>query len=262
MTAADVNTDPKLAKVRKALALAQDKGATEEERKQALETAERLILKYGIDEALAYAAEDTDEHRKVADVEIQMHAPFAQEKVSLYAAVAEPLGVRCVQYKRWASGKPWRESRSDRQVVMLHAFGRKGDLERAEMLYTSLLIQQAAEFARAEKDVPAWYSMQEKAAHRRAWLVGYASRIYHRFQQLLTETIREAREAGGGSGAELVLANRDAAVEDRRAEVYPDLRAGSRRSLSGSGFGGGMSAANRANLGQTGVSGKKGAIGS
>lgn len=241
--------NPKLATIRSLLVKAEDKAATPEEAEAFRAKAYDLIAKYGIDEAeLAMSNPDLN---IVGDRKIVMHAPFAQEKVSLFMAVAGPMGVRAVQRKEWASGKPWREGRSDRQVVVLHVFGTVGDLDRADLLYTSLLLQQANEAAK--ESAPGYLNMQEKAAWRRSWLVGYAERISVR----LARAEREAQAAkptmtnastGETKSTALVLASKSELVDTAVSNEYPHLRRVTARSLTGGGYYSGAAAGDRANI--------------
>lgn len=249
-------TNKKLDVVRGLLAKAEST-TSEHEAEACRAKAMQLIAKYGIDEALL-ATEDP-RLRRVGDVTFEAHAPFAAEKVALWTAVSIPLGIRSVQRKEWRDGGYYRASRSDRQVVRIHAFGRSGDLERAQLLYTSLLLQQATEFARVQ-----YYSVEEngqdKAAFRRSWLISYANRIYQRLEAVIASAVRENP---GGAGAALVLVERDEEVNDALAEAYPKTKRAPRRKLSGAGWASGYDAANRADLGgDTHVdSGRRGELG-
>lgn len=254
-------TNPKLATVRSLLAKA-ERTDNDHEAESYRAKAYALITKYGIDEA-ELALSDPD-LQVVGDAQLEMHAPFAQEKVSLFMAIATPLGVRAVQRSQWREGVSYRASRSDRRVVMLHIFGTKGDLERAQLLYTSLLMQQASELARVK--VPFYYNPQEAAAFRRSWLVGYAVKIGDRMAQ----AEREAREqkptmtnaaTGESTSTALVLASKADLVDQAVASEYPRLKRGGNRKLSGGGFGAGMAAGARANLGGKSVGGSRKAIG-
>lgn len=253
-------TNPKLATVRSLLAKA-ERTDNPHEAETFRAKAYTLIAKYGIDEA-ELALSDPDLH-VVGDAQLEMHAPFAQEKVSLFMAIAGPLGIRAVQRKQWREGILYRASRSDRQVVMLHIFGTKGDLERAQLLYTSLLLQQASELARVQ--VPFYYNPQEAAAFRRSWLIGYALEIGNR----MFEAERRAQEekptmtnaaTGESTSTALVLASKADLVEQAVAAEYPRLRNGGARKLSGGGFGAGMQAGARADLGGKGVGGGRKAV--
>lgn len=251
-------TNPKLAVIRGLLAKA-ERTDNDHEAEAFRAKAYDLIAKYGIDEA-ELAMSDPDLNI-VGDAKIEMHAPFAQEKVSLFMAVAAPMGVRAVQRKEWRDGKFYRASQSDRQVVFLHVFGTRGDLERAQLLYTSLLLQQSSELARHElPDYVAYGTMGEKAAYRRSWLIGYANRI----QDRLFEAERRAQAdkptmtnaaTGETKSTALVLASKGELVDSAMAAEYPRLKQGKSRRLSGGGFGAGHAAGGRANLGGTGVSG-------
>lgn len=251
-------TNPKLAVVRGLLAKA-ERTDNDHEAEAFRAKAYDLIAKYGVDEA-ELAMSDPDLNI-VGDAKIEMHAPFAQEKVSLFMAIAVPMGIRAVQRKEWRDGKFYRASQKDRQVIFLHVFGTKGDLERAQMLYTSLLLQQSSELARQELPLyVASGTMGEKAAYRRSWLIGYAGQI----QVRLFEAERKAQAekptmtnaaTGETKSTALVLASKGELVDSAVSREYPRLSYSKARKISGGGLGAGAAAGRRANLGGTGVSG-------
>ncbi|WP_262283476.1 DUF2786 domain-containing protein [Micromonospora sp. MA102] len=222
-----------LSKVRKLLAQAEDAACTPAESAAFMAKATELIARYGVDRALLAAREPGTD--PVGDRVVEVVAPYARDKAALLAAVADPLRCRCVR-RRQGSG------------FDLHLFGFASDLERVELLFTSLLVQAAHGLAGTA--VPAG---EHPAAFRRTWLAGFA--------QAVAERLRTA-EAGAvaGSGAPsvaLVLADRSDRVQRRVAEVYPRLRTAPRRRLAGSGFGPGAAAGRRADLGGTGVGGAR-----
>ncbi|WNM41736.1 DUF2786 domain-containing protein [Micromonospora halotolerans] len=222
-----------LSKVRKLLAQAEDPACTPAESAAFMAKATELIARYGVDRALLAAREPATD--PVGDRVVEVVAPYARDKAGLLAAVADPLRCRCVR-RRQGSG------------FDLHLFGFASDLERVELLFTSLLVQAAHGLAGTA--VPAG---EHPAAFRRTWLAGFA--------QAVAERLRTA-EAGAvaGSGAPsvaLVLADRSDRVQRRVAEVYPRLRTAPRRRLAGSGFGPGAAAGRRADLGGTGVTGTR-----
>ncbi|MEV0425095.1 DUF2786 domain-containing protein [Micromonospora sp. NPDC050495] len=223
-----------LSKVRKLLAQAEDPACTPAEAAAFMAKATELIARYGVDRALLAArAPATD---PVGDRVVEVVAPYARDKAGLLAAVAEPLRCRCVR-RRAGSG------------FALHLFGFASDLERVELLFTSLLVQAAHGLAGAA--VPA---DEHPAAFRRTWLAGFA--------HVVAERLRAA-EAGAvadsvAPSVALVLADRSDRVQRRLAEVYPRLRTAPRRRLAGSGFTPGAAAGRRANLGGTGVTGAAG----
>ncbi len=228
--------DPLLAKVRKLLALAEDPAATEHEARTYTAKATQLIADYGLDQALlAHRDPETD---PVGDRLLDVHAPYAADKAELLATVAHRLRCRAVRRSRWRSG---------RRELSLHLFGHRSDLQRAELLYTSLLVQAAAGLNRTP--VPAH---EHKAAFRRSWLSGFCVAVGDRL--LAAEQAASAQSAArfeaSGTTTELVLADRSVQVEAAVKDAYPDLGTMRPRRLSGSGGLEGWSAGQRADLGE------------
>ncbi|MEV4540363.1 DUF2786 domain-containing protein [Micromonospora echinaurantiaca] len=218
-----------LSKVRKLLAQAEDPACTPAEAAAFTAKATELIARYGVDRALLAARDPATD--PVGDRVVEVVAPYARDKAGLLAAVAEPLRCRCVR-RRQGSG------------FAMHLFGFASDLERVDLLFTSLLVQAAHGLAAAV--VPAG---EHPAAYRRSWLAGFAQVVGGRLRA--AEEVA-ATEAGGRSVA-LVLADRSDRVQRRLAEVYPRLRTAPPRRLAGSGFGSGAAAGRRADLGGRGV---------
>jgi hypothetical protein len=217
-----MNNDPLLARVRKLLAKAEDPACTSSEAEAFTAKATELLAKYGVDQALL-AAEDPAAD-PVGDRVVALEAPYALDKAGLLAAVAVPLRCRVV--------------RRTREGVKIHLFGHAADLERVELLCTSLLVQAAHGLAAVP--VPPY---EHPAAFRRSWLAGFAQAISARLWQ--TET----SAAAAAPGAELVLVRRSDLVDQRMAEAYPKLRAASRRRLAGGGLEQGYAAGRVADLG-------------
>jgi hypothetical protein len=209
--------DP-LARVRKLLAKAEDPACTPQESAAFTAKAAELIAKYGVDAALAAASDPGSD--PVGDRIIALDPPYALDKCGLLAGVATALRCRCVRLRGGAGYR-------------LHLFGHAADLERAELLFTSLLVQAAHGLV----TVP---SGESPAAYRRSWLAGFTAAIVGRLRQL---------EDAAGSSCALVLADRSALVDRRLTEVYPRLGAAGRRRLAGGGVRQGYAAGQRADLG-------------
>lgn len=117
-----------LVKVRKLLAKAEDPACTPEESATFTAKATELIARYGVDRALLAARDPATD--PVGDRVVEVVAPYARDKAGLLAAVAAPLRCRCVR-RRHGSG------------FAMHLFGFASDLERVDLLFTSLLVQAA-----------------------------------------------------------------------------------------------------------------------
>ena len=235
--------DPILAKVRKLLALAEDPAATEHESRTYTAKAAQLIADYGIDQALLAQADPGSD--PVGDRVLTLDAPYAADKADLLSTLAVRLRCRAVQRTRWHDG---------RKELSLHLFGHRSDLERTELLFTSLLMQAATGLSRTR--VP---PHEHKAAFRRSWLAGFRMAIGDRLAEAERRAQAESSERfrASGTSAELVLADRSALVESALHEAYPHLGTARRRQLSGSGGAEGWAAGRRADLGERRVGGDR-----
>jgi hypothetical protein len=221
-----------LDKVRKLLAKAEDPACTAEEAAAFTDKAAELIAKYGVDRALLAAREPGSD--SVGDRIVEVPPPYAMDKVGLLHGVASAL--RCRSVRRAGEGH---------RGFSVHLFGFGSDLERAELLFTSLLVQAAYGLAAA---VPRPY--ENVAAFRRSWLAGFTAAVSSR----LWEAERKAADVASdeqvsGRSVALVLADRSDRVARRVAEIYPRLAPVGPRRLTGSGLRAGRAAGERADLG-------------
>lgn len=121
-------------KIRALLAEAEAEGVTEPERDALNAKAAELIARYGIDAALLEARNPGAD--KVGNRKIRIHAPYISDKQVLLNSIAIPLRVKLVATSSRAA-EPFG-----------HLFGYEADLDRVEILYTSLLLQAAHGLAR------------------------------------------------------------------------------------------------------------------
>lgn len=239
-----------LAKVRKILAKAEDPAATPEEAQTYTAKAAELVAAYGIDRALL--AQKDPESDVVGDRVVVLDSPYALDKADLLGGVACRLRCRAVQRHRYVDG---------RKEISLHLFGYESDLTRAEVLYTSLLLQATSLLARTP--VP---HGESAAAFRRSWLAGFTSAITRRLREIEERAARQAEPSASTVYTSpqrpfsVVLADRSAAVSSAVDAEYPSLRKASTRNLSGSGGLAGWSAGQRADLGGTRFGGAPGQI--
>jgi len=221
-----------LERVRKLLAKAESDGVTPAEAEALTEKAAALMAKYGIDRALLAAARpDTDQP---ASRLIDVPNPWADVRSHLLAGVVTAMRCQCVLLPA-TGGK------------RVHVFGYQSDLERAEMLYTSLLVQMAHGLAAAAVP-PAARSVR---AWRRSWLLGYTSAVVGRVRAAEERAASEAGQAdpaGDGPSTAVVLADRALVVRRHCAEAYPVTRK-LRITYSGSGYGSGYAEGERADIG-------------
>ncbi|MGN9842813.1 DUF2786 domain-containing protein [Nonomuraea sp. H19] len=215
-----------LDRVRKLLAKA-ERTDNEHERATFMAAASALMAKYGIDALPPAGTRQTPGDRVVT-----LPNPWAREKARLVSLVAQALRCRPLLIGRGDGGQ------------RVHVFGFAADLERADLLATSLLLQMASGLARVR--VPA--DVAAVRAYRRSWLLGFTDEVY----RLLCEAESRAESESAGTGAALVLADRRAEVDRAVAAHYPSIRMSVPRT-SGTGYRDGVAAGRRADLGRTGM---------
>jgi len=219
-----------LDRVRKLLAKAEDEGCSAAEAEALTAKAAELMARYGIDRALLGALHpETD---KPGDRVFTLANPWGDVKRHLLAGLATALRCQCVQVQ-------------SAQGTRLHAFGYSSDLERADILFTSLLVQMAR--ALAQQPVPA--AGGGARAWRRSWMLGYCAAVVARVRAAEDAAVASAPAAdAGGSSAALVLADRSLVVRRRVAAAYPRLRK-SRVTYTGNGYGAGYREGQKADIG-------------
>ena len=152
---------PMLAKIRKLLAKAENEATTPAEAELYTAKAASLIADYGIDQALLAA--DLPHSDLVGDRIVRLDAPYARDKAELLCDVAVRLRCRAVRMT---------DRRTGATEIFVHLFGHDSDLARADLLFTSLLMQASTWLSRTP--VPQW---DHKAAFRRSWLAGFRMAI-------------------------------------------------------------------------------------
>jgi Protein of unknown function (DUF2786) len=226
--------DPLLARVRKLLAKAEAVGVTPAEAQALTAKAAELMAKYGIDRALLAA--ERPETDRPADRVIDIGNPWARVQAHLLCGLAAALRCQCVILPRPGPGS------------RIHVFGYSSDIERTDVLYTSLLVQMWQGLAGAQ--VPAW--SRSPRAWRRSWLLGFATAVVARVRAAEHEATRQATAPGAGSGSQaaLVLADRTQVIRHNIEQAYPVTRK-SQVTFSGSGYGAGYTQGQRADIGTT-----------
>jgi Protein of unknown function (DUF2786) len=224
----------KLATVRKLLAKA-ERAATAAESETYTAKAVELMARHGIDTALLAAAEPGSD--EIGPLRIALQDPYSAGKARLLGWTAAALGCRWVLHGAWGG-----------KVAAVTVFGHASDRERAEVLYTSLLLQATAQLVRVR---PPWPG-ESVAAYRRSWLEGFAAQIHRRLVEAEDRAAGHATaraRASGPTGVAVVLADRRRRVAEEFAATYPRLATLRPSALSGSGRAAGALAGQRADLG-------------
>jgi len=229
-----------LDRVRKLLAKAEAEGVTAAEAQALTAKAAELMAKYGIDRALLAARQpETD---KPGDRLVEMHNPWGRVQAHLLCGLAAALRCQSILL-------------TTRTGLRVHLFGYASDLERADVLYTSVLIQMW--HGLATSDVPA--EAASVRAWRRSWLLGFAAAVIARVRAAEQDAEKSATAtpaAAGSPGAALVLADRALVIREQVARAYPVTRT-ARMTYSGSGYGDGYSQGQRADIGAGRVGGRR-----
>jgi hypothetical protein len=220
-----------LSRVRKLLAKAEDDAVTPAEAQALTAKAAELMARYGIDRALLAAAQpgtDTPASRVVT-----AGNPWGRVKVHLLCGLGTAMRCQCILL-------------TSRDGLKVHMFGYTSDIERADVLYTSVLIQMWHCLAAAP--VPAHASPR---AWRRSWLLGYASAVIARVkaaEQAATAQASQDTQPGTASPAALVLADRSAIISAAVRAEYPETRR-ARLTYTGGGYGAGYQEGQHADIG-------------
>jgi hypothetical protein len=243
-----------LARVRGLLAKAESTEFPSEAEALTAKAAE-LIARYGIDQALLAASGHVAD--EIITIELRIDNPYAMDKRILMNCIATALRCKPISTPRYHrhihdNGKVTRKTLGYSTVVV----GHRSDLERFEILYTSLLLQATTQLATIR---PNYGNVR---TYRSAWFVGFAAEVGKRLKAAEEQAVAETPEPASGASTALVLVDRAQAVDNAYGEMFPDAVAGRTvRRSSGRGYRDGTAAGQRADLGNGRVGGRKAAIG-
>jgi hypothetical protein len=165
---------------------------------------------------------------------VEIYNPWARVQAHLFCGLAAALRCQCILLPA-------------RQGQRVHVFGYASDIERADVLYTSVLIQMWHGLIAA--DVPA--GADSVRAWRRSWLLGFAAAVIAKVRaaEQRAEQAASAEPDGDSSrGAALVLADRSLVIRQNVAHAYPRTRK-ARVTYTGTGYGAGYAQGKRADIG-------------
>jgi hypothetical protein len=222
--------DPKkLTTIRALLAKAE---ATEftEEAEAFTAKAQDLMTRYAIDEALL--SDETDDATGVVSRRVRVDNPYAATKAQLLATVGKINRVKTI----------WDDRHGIATVV-----GMPVDLDLAEMLFTSLLVQATKAMTEAGAVSQGGHRLDRSPAFRRAFLLSYAHRIGERLSDAGTHAQQE-ESVQRGVNLLPVLARQSAAVEKEFDRLFPHTTTSGSKRVDARGWQAGRAAADRAVL--------------
>jgi hypothetical protein len=133
--------DQKLEVIRNLLAKA-EKAATPEEASAYNGKAAEMMARHGVSEAMLAATGVKQD--ALGERRIPLADPYSQEKAQLAGLIGRALGCRAVRHPGYGRG----------QIIAVTIFGYESDLQRTEVLFTSLLLQATRDVVNQRP--PAW----------------------------------------------------------------------------------------------------------
>lgn len=232
-----------LGKIRGLLARAEHPETPKPEAEACMAKAVELMTKYGVEQAMLSVGDPTLD--RVGDRIIVIPAPYSYAKLCLLNSITLALGARAVMLRSKRPG-----------VSELHIFGMQSDLERIDLLFTSLLIQCLRFMSEDAHDNNLARNQPRK--WKRDFLDGFTAQVYARIKaaQERAEYAAE-REHTSGPSVALVLVSRAEKVERAMRDRYTRINNKKSYRTVGEGYFSGQYAGNRADLGGSGVDSRR-----
>lgn len=228
-----------------------------EEAEAATELATKLMQKWAIDDAMLAAAGNALRQEEIIEKMVELKGSYKQAHLNLAFTVVRALRLQGIYS-------------DNRQTYKMRFIGFESDVARAEMLFTSLLIQAQRGVADYGSKIPRYYSAMEKFKARRAFLYGFADTIGERLRVQHREAVQEAEAEATARGELSTSVALAVQTREQQAKAWYDERYGrfvstgrSRGIQLGSngGYSAGAAAGRTANVGAPSVSGSHGALG-
>lgn len=205
-----------------------------------------LMAQYGIEHAhLAASGGVADE---IGQTRITIGNPYSPEKALLLQEIAKVMRCRTMARRATANTTPYST-----------LFGYRSDMERVELLYTSLLLQASSQVTRQRPTVSSNGYRPSVTAYRRAWLQGFTESVAERLRDAERRATQQSNPHSGPSTA-LVLADRSTMVDRLFREAFPHCRPNAPRRVDARGYHSGRDAGHRADLGSTRIGERRQAI--
>ena len=217
-----------------------------------------LMNKWMIDDAMLAAHGGSGKPDTVIKFVVDITGTYHAGHKELVCALGRGFGFKNVLLG--GTHQSWNKTGVHERVCWI---GFESDIEKAKLLYGSLLIQMAAALKDFTANQPGFkgYTGMDKFKTRRSFMFGFAAEIKSRLIEARRSTRADAEVSTPGTG--LVLVDRDKQVLASVKEFFPRL--GTSRGFSGQtlagGFNGGKAAGARAGLATTAVGGSPRSIG-
>lgn len=235
--------------------LAKAETTTEAEAEALVAKATELMVRAEIDEAIIAKAQGrrTDE---VIEHHITFKGSYAITQQQLMFSIGDALKLKLLQCNR----------DNERRGTWV---GFRSDVERAEVLLTSLLIQQTracVTFIKANPPEP-WMTAFDKFAYKRSHMMGFAGGVKNLISRHRQETVakvqadadRDEVDKSTSTSVALVLRSKEEQVQDWYDKRYGKLKAGRATRLAGNGTANsaGYTAGRNADLGSNRLGARK-----
>lgn len=250
-------------KIAKLLRLAERAG-TPAEAEAASKAAERLMMKWGIEEAVIRSKMSGDEAtEKIVTKGIPFPAMFVKARTGVAHAIVRGMG----GMKSYNSMGSVINDKWDPKGYTVKIMGWESDVDRAITLINSLVLQadhaQASWWKEYRRGEGKGLKSSEQFRARRQFLFSFGYAVEMRLKSMRAEEVAAAvKQEAKGTGTELVLLNREQAVNAEYDKIARGMRKGRGVKGSSAGASEGSAAGQRANLGSKGLGGSRGAIGS
>jgi hypothetical protein len=191
--------------------------------------AQQLMTKFSLDRVLVEEAAGEHKDDDVAERRIWLDKPYVSAKAMLVTVVANVNRCRSILLDK---------------IGLMSVVGDQADVRLVEVLTTSLLVQaNRAMLAQGGQRTPRGQSRTR--SYRQSFLVSYAQRIGERLQEGATAA---HKEMDADDRLLPALAARDARIEEKVSELFPELRRKRVSASNQAGWEDGRVAADMANL--------------
>lgn len=220
-------------RVRKLLAQARDQeGTPEGEAFQA--KAFELAARYGLTE---FDLEDSEDLGADLVEEVHLEGSYRIERQILLGNIAAALGCAVVRFRGSARVK---------------IAGSRANVEKTRMLYDALVLHMMSEAGKLRGRLDGTGTTQQV---RHSFMIGYAAQIHHRLREINQQVHEEVGETSGAVALVDELQRSRNLLQQHTGRAA--RRDSSRSQLNARGVRSGRAGANRADLGQTRMEGKK-----